>query len=223
MNGYLMQEQQWIPGEDLFVESFSSENSYGVVFEDDGQTAYFYAVEKDKEGAGLRVLDALHIQETGDEQEEDEDMDDEDMADGDEADEDVADGDGDEVDEDEADGDGDEADDDVAHGDDDDGNEEDDDEADDGNIADTVDRRREPEINGNVADGKPPGGLPANKLQIVWSNDWMKCALVIDGFCHALFNFETHGGYNINEFPPPNEFWTQGDRKLSDDMMRQLF
>ena len=169
-----MQEQQWIPGEDLFVESFSPENSYGVVFEDDGQTAYFYAVEKDKEGAGLRVLDALHIQETGDEPEEDEDLEDEDMAD-----EDVAD--------------------------------------------DDADSEEEPEINGNVADGKPPGGLPANKLQIVWSNDWKKCALVIDGYCHALFDFEAHGGYNINEFPPPNEFWTKGDRKLSDDMMQQLF
>jgi hypothetical protein len=190
MNGYLMQEQQWIPGEDLFVESFSPENSYGVVFEDDGQTAYFYAVEKDKEGAGLRVLDALHIQETGDEPEEDEDMDDEPGAGL--ADEDVAD-------------------------------EDDDGDDDEGNIADDADSEEEPEINGNVADGKPPGGLPANKLQIVWSNDWMKCALVIDGFCHALFDFEAKGGYNINEFPPPNQFWTQGDRKLNDDMMRQLF
>jgi hypothetical protein len=189
MNGYLMQEQQWIPGEDLFVESFSPENSYGVVFEDDGQTAYFYAVEKDKEGAGLRVLDALHIQETGDEDE---------LEDDDEAD-------GDEVDSDEVDGN-------VS-----------DDNDDDGNIADAGDSEEEPEINGNVADGRPPGGLNPNKLQIVWSNDWMKCALVIDGFCHALFNFETHGGYNINEFPPPNQIWTQGDRKLSDDMMRQLF
>jgi hypothetical protein len=196
MNGYLMQEQQWIPGEDLFVESFSPENSYGVVFEDDGQTAYFYAVEKDKEGAGLRVLDALHIQETGDEDELEEDVADDDDVDGDE--EDGDDGDGDEEDG----------------------------EDDEGNIADEADTGEDPEIpeiNGNVADGKPPGGLPPNKLQIVWSNDWMKCALVIDGFCHALFNFETHGGYNINEFPPPNQIWTQGDRKLSDDMMRQLF
>jgi hypothetical protein len=199
MNGYLMQEQQWIPGEDLFVESFSPENSYGVVFEDDGQTAYFYAVEKDKEGAGLRVLDALHIQETGDEPEEDEDPGDDpgDEPGEDPADEDVADGD-------------------VADGDDDEGNVADDD-------ADDADSEEEPEINGNVADGQPPGGVKPNRLQIVWSNDWMKCALVIDGFCHALFDFEAHGGYNINEFPPPNEFWTQGDRKLSDDMMRQLF
>jgi hypothetical protein len=196
MNGYLMQEQQWIPGEDLFVESFSPENSYGVVFEDDGQTAYFYAVEKDKEGAGLRVLDALHIQETGDEPEEDEDMDDE-PGEG-LADEDVADGD-------------------------DEGGNTADDSGDDGNTADDADSEEEQEVDGNVADGQPPGGVKPNRLQIVWSNDWMKSALVIDGFCHALFDFEAHGGYNINEFPPPNEFWTQGDRKLSDDMMRQLF
>jgi hypothetical protein len=206
MNGYLMQEQQWIPGEDLFVESFSPENSYGVVFEDDGQTAYFYAVERDKEGAGLRVLDALHIQETGDEPEEDEE--DEDLADGN-----VADG-----------GEGDGKDDEEDY--DDENDDDDENEADDEGEADEdddADSEEEPEINGNVADGQPPGGVKPNRLQIVWSHDWMKSALVIDGFCHALFNFETHGGYNINEFPPPNQIWTQGDRKLSDDMMRQLF
>ncbi|HXB94483.1 MAG TPA: DUF2251 domain-containing protein, partial [Puia sp.] len=65
MNGYLMQERDWTPGEDLFLESFSPENHFGVVFEDDGETAYFYAVEKDDEGAGLRILDALHVFETG--------------------------------------------------------------------------------------------------------------------------------------------------------------
>lgn len=64
MNGYLMQDKQWTPGEDLFIESYSPESQYGVVFEDDGDAAYLYAVEKDKEGAGLRVLDALHIFET---------------------------------------------------------------------------------------------------------------------------------------------------------------
>src|SRR6201996_8236362 len=98
MNGYLIKERQWTPGEDLFVESFSSESAYGVVFEDDGDTAYFYAVEKDKEGSGVRILDALHIYEPN---------------------------------------------------------------------------------------GEPEAPAPtASKLQIVWSQDWMKCALVIDGFCH---------------------------------------
>lgn len=140
MNGYLMLERQWTPGEDLFAESFSPESPYGVVFEDDGQTAYFYAAEKDAEGTGLRVLDALHIRETG------------------------------------------------------------------GENAEPLDPAQ-----------------PPSKLQIVWSRDWMKCALVIDGLCHALFDFIAHGGYNINEFPPPNELWTQGDRKLTMELMQKLF
>lgn len=134
MNGYLMQEQSFIQGEDHFVESFSPENNYGVVFEDDGETAYFYAVEKDPEGPGLKVLDALHIYETEE------------------------------------------------------------------------DSPREPA-----------------KLVIVWSRDWKKCALVLNGFCHALFDFAIHGGYNINEFPPPNDFWTKGERKLTDELIRSLF
>jgi len=134
-----MLERQWTPGEDLFAESFSPESPYGVVFEDDGQTAYFYAVEKDKEGTGLRVLDALHIRETG----------------------------------------------------------------------------------GELAE---EGAAPKpSRLQIVWSKDWMKSALVIDGLCHALFDFIEHGGYNINQFPPPNEFWTQGDRRLTMELMQKLF
>jgi len=130
-----MQEQDWVPGQDTFIESLSPENHYGVVFEDDGETAYLYAMEKDKEGTGLRVLDALHIHERDEEDE----------------------------------------------------------------VTET------------------------RKLQIVWSRDWLKCALVIDGQCHALFDFEAHGGYNINEFPAPNGIWTRGDRKLTDEMVKRLF
>lgn len=128
-----MQDREWVPGGDLFVESVSPENAFGVVFEDDGEAAYFYAVERDREGTGLQVLDALHIYE-----------------------------------------------------------------------------------------GTEGSGRPA-KLQIVWSRDWLKCALVIDGKCHAVFDFEAHGGYNINEFPPPNEIWTRGNRKLTDAIVKGLF
>jgi hypothetical protein len=141
MNGYLMQERSFVQGGDTFLESFSPDHNYGVVFEDDGQTGYFYAVEKDAEGQGLRVLDALHIYEV-------------------------------------------------------------------------------PES----PDPAAPGAEPAtSKLMIVWSKDWKKCALVIDGYCHAIFDFEAQGGYNINEFPPPNSFWTKGDRKLSEEVMKKLF
>jgi hypothetical protein len=133
MNGYLMQEASWTAGEDLFLESFAPENAYGVVFEDDGETAFFYAVEKP--GEELRILDALHIHETDDESE----------------------------------------------------------------------------------------PLPPAKLKIIWSRDWLKAALVIDDHVHALFDFEAHGGYNINEFPPPNDFWTQSERKLSNELIQKLF
>jgi hypothetical protein len=131
MNGYLMQEVELTPGEDTFVESFSPENRFGVVFEDDGETAYFYAVEKDQEG--MRILDALHIYE---------------------------------------------------------------------------------------GDGM---GTGKSRLMIVWSKDWMKCALVLDGYCHAIFDFAAQGGYNINEFPPPNGIWTKGERKLTNELIKSLF
>ena len=133
-----MQDRQWVPGEDLYLESFSPENAFGVVFEDDGDAAYLYALERAADGseeAAQKVLDALHIHERDEE--------------------------------------------------------------------DEVEEKK--------------------TLQIIWSRDWLKCALVIDGRCHALFDFEAHGGYNINEFPPPNEIWTQGDRKLTDEIVKRLF
>jgi len=128
-----MQEKEITPGEDAFIESFSAESRYGVVFEDDGETAYFYAVEKDEEGGGMKILDALHIYE------------------------------GDAM------------------------------------------------------------GTGKSKLMIVWSKDWMKCALVLDGYCHAIFDFIAQGGYNINEFPPPNGIWTKGERKLTNEIIKSLF
>jgi hypothetical protein len=158
MNGYLMQEQTWNPGEDLFLESFSPENHYGVIFEDDGEAAYFYAVEKDDEGVGLRVLDALHIREIGESEEWEED----------------------EASEDE-----------------------------------------EPEEDGEE-DEFDEDAQPAD-LKIIWSRDWLKCALVLDGYVHAIFDFENQGGYNINEFPPPNSIWTQGDRKLTPELIQRFF
>jgi hypothetical protein len=154
MNGYLMQEQKWTPGEDLFIESFAAENRYGVVFEDDGEAAYFYAVEKDESGGGLSILDALHIYEGGDG----------------------------------------------------------------GSVPATEDGGH-----GGAANSASAADARAKPLLIIWARDWMKCALVIDGSCHAIFDFEAHGGYNINEFPPPNDIWTRGDRKLTDELIRSLF
>jgi len=135
MNGFLMQKKQIVPGEDHFIESFSPENAYGVVFEDDGETAYFYALERDPITREQRILDALHIYEDK---------------------------------------------------------------------------------------GGETGKKPSTLL-IIWSRDWLKCALVIDEFCNAVFDFEKQGGYNLNGFPPPNGFWTRTDRKLTDEIIQELF
>ncbi len=133
MNGYLMQQQKFVQGEDTFVESLSLENKYGVVFEGNEETGYFYAIEIDPETRQQRILDALHIYEA--------------------------------------------------------------------------------EENENKQ----------STLLIIWSKDWLKCALVIDEACHAVFDFENQGGYNINEFPPPNDFWTKKERKLTNETIQKFF
>src|ERR1700710_1899554 len=116
MNGYLMQQKTIILGEDAFVESLSLENKYGVAFESNDETGYFYAIEIDVKRKEERILDALHIYEIEEISKEKEQID----------------------------------------------------------------------------------------IKIIWTKDWLKAALIVDDECHALFDFEKHGGYNINEFPPPN-------------------
>ena len=59
MKGYLLKEQHFVAGEEIIVESNSSENNYAVVFEDDAETGYFYAVELNKATGEQKVLDAV--------------------------------------------------------------------------------------------------------------------------------------------------------------------
>jgi hypothetical protein len=135
MNGYLMQQQKFVAGKDTFIESLALENNYGVVFEGNEQSGYFYAIEIDPLSKEQRILDALHIYEAGEDAKE----------------------------------------------------------------------------------------LKQSTLLIIWSKDWLKCALVIDDECHAVFDFESQGGFNVNEFPPPNSFWTQHQRKLTDELIQKFF
>ena len=134
MRGYLLREQAIEPGTETFIESPSEENNYAVVFEDDSDTGYFYAVEVNAQTGEQKILDALHIYQ----------------------------------------------------------------------VEETE---------------KPPPCV----LKIIWSTDWLKCALVIDNKCHAVFDFENHAGYNRSEFPPPNELWTKGSRELQEDKILELF
>jgi hypothetical protein len=135
MKGYLLRDQSYTAGEDTFIECNSNENNYGVVFEDDTDTGYFYAIELEPGTGGQRIVDALHIY----------------------------------------------------------------------NLEDIPEEER----NGVV--------------KIIWSTDWWRCALIINNYCHAVFDFEHQGGYCRNEFPPPNEFWTKGSRTLTDEMVAGFF
>jgi Uncharacterized protein conserved in bacteria len=135
MKGYLLREQAYNAGEDTFIECHAQENNYAVVFEDDTDTGYFYAVETDPATGGQRILDALHIY----------------------------------------------------------------------NIEEVADEERKATI------------------RIIWSTDWWRCALIINKQCHAVFDFQNHGGYCRSEFPPPNQFWTKGGRTLTNDMVFNLF
>ncbi|MBE9597972.1 DUF2251 domain-containing protein [Pedobacter sp. MC2016-24] len=54
----IYEEQTFNVGEDVFIES-TAENNYAVIFEDNGETGYLYAV--DRNDNGLKILDALHI------------------------------------------------------------------------------------------------------------------------------------------------------------------
>lgn len=134
MRGYLLREQAITPGTDTFVECVSEENNFAVVFEDDTDTGYFYALELDPQTGGQKVLDALHIYQVEE-------------------------------------------------------------------------------------DVTPVPGI----LRIIWSTDWLKCALVIDNKCQAVFDFENQGGYNRSEFPPPNGIWTKSTRLLSEETILELF
>ncbi|HEX3933221.1 MAG TPA: DUF2251 domain-containing protein, partial [Puia sp.] len=156
---------------------------------------YFYAVEKDDEGAGLRVLDALHIREVGENEEWEEDEGPEEDASPENEDPKEEESEYEESEEQDA------------FPEDDEPSEEEPDE--------------EPEEDAGEED-EPVGGAPAD-LKIIWSRDWLKCALVLDGYVHAIFDFENQGGYNINEFPPPNSIWTQGDRKLTPELIQRFF
>lgn len=135
MKGLLLREEAFVAGEETFIESSSSENNYAVVFEDDAETAYFYAVAFDKETGAQQILDAVHIYE-----------------------------------------------------------------------ADEIEAAKRPGV-----------------IKILWSSDWLKCGLLINNYCYAIFDFEQHGGYCRSAFPPPNEIWTKGERTLTDDMVAAIF
>jgi hypothetical protein len=59
-------------------------------------------------------------------------------------------------------------------------------------------------------------------VQLVWSGDGLKAALVINRYPHAVFDFEARRGFCRTGFPPPNPNWCTNDHAW-DDMALELF
>ncbi len=125
-------EETFTVGEDTY---FSSEvNSFKVVFEDDLNTGYFYALDNSRTDSN--ILDAVHIY----------------------------------------------------------------------NVADVVDK------------AKP------YTLQIAWTDDKTIVSLLINNYCHAVFDFKNKASYSRNGFPEPKTNWsTNANRKLTDEIIEMIF
>jgi hypothetical protein len=125
-----MEECIFQPGDKSFVAKDSAGSEYSAVFEDDGETGYFYAVDSNR--PGNVILDAVHIY----------------------------------------------------------------------NVANVVDKE------------KP------STLAIAWSADGLKCALLINAYAHAAFDFTARRGYCRSNFPSFSSqtqgSWTQSDHAWSD-------
>jgi hypothetical protein len=126
-------EEEFIVGEDTFLDSVVPDSSHGVVFEDDLTTGYFYAIGK---MPGQAILDAVHIY----------------------------------------------------------------------NVANVTDK-----------------AIPCN-IKIAWTDDWQLASLLINNYCHAIFDFKNKAGYSRNAFPPSNGKWkTDNERTvLTDELIDEL-
>ena len=111
-------EQLITVGEPVVVHGKSPSTDYCVVFEDDGETGYLYAVDLAK--SEQMILDAMHIY----------------------------------------------------------------------NVSDVTDRH------------KP------SAVRLGWSRDGLKAMLTINGYTHAIFDFDAQSGYCRTGFPPSNESWS---------------
>jgi len=60
------------------------------------------------------------------------------------------------------------------------------------------------------------------KVQLVWDETWTAAVLLINGYGHALYDFQRAAGFCRNAFPPA----TNGQllkRELTDELIQQYF
>ena len=66
----------------------------------------------------------------------------------------------------------------------------------------------------------------ASSLSIIWSRDNMKCAILINDYPHAAFDFQARRGFCRTNFPnspdDPRRNWRKSDHAWSDDAIHWL-
>jgi hypothetical protein len=73
------------------------------------------------------------------------------------------------------------------------------------NVADVVDADRDSEA------------------EVAWSTDGLKAGLLINGFLHAVLDFESRRAYCRSNFPPPGGAWEAPEREpWRDDLAKLL-
>ena len=131
-----MTEETLTVGAPTIIPSDSPDGQHAAFFEDDGERAYFYALDPSR--VRNRILDALHIY----------------------------------------------------------------------NVANVVDQHR------------------PSRVSIAWSEDGLKCALLINGYPHAAFDFSVRRGYCRTNSPnfkdPADGSWTTADHSWSDEAVSWL-
>ena len=132
MPSQVCREESITVGENSFIDSVSPKARYGVVFEDDGSTAYFYGLDVSQ--GGQTILDALQIYNVG-----------------------------------------------------------------------------------SVVDKEKP-----SLIQVVWSEDGLKAALLINSYPHAVFDFDARRGWCRTGFPPPRETWSREGHEWDDKVMEMF-
>ena len=126
-------DHTFLPGEETWYPSDSPTSQFSAIFEDDGDTGYFYAGDRGRDEGS--ILDAVHIY----------------------------------------------------------------------NVRNVVDW----EID--------------SKASIIWSADGLKAALLLNGYPHAVIDFEARRAYPRSNFPPPTGAWPAGERAPWNDGLMQLF
>lgn len=66
----------------------------------------------------------------------------------------------------------------------------------------------------NVVDRDRP-----SEVEIIWTDDGMKAALLINDFAHAVIDFRTRQAYCRTNFPPPTGTWSAETRAPWDEAL----